>query len=292
MNTATKLGGFAAGLVLAFGAAAGAGALLGPVRSAAPDAADPAHTDVQVQSPPTTAGATAPTELTQPTELPGGLMISDEGYTLTLGGSTASPGTSVPLRFRILGPDGQAQTAYEATHDKDLHLILVRRDMTGYQHLHPVLSDDGTWSVPVDLEPGQWRLFADFTPVGGPAMVLGADLAVDGEYSAQPLPEPRTTAEVDGYEVHLDGALLPGRASELTLTVTKDGVPVTDLEPYLGAAGHLVALRGGDLAYLHVHPGDGLEFGAEVPSTGTYHLFLDFRHDGAVRTAEFVLEAS
>ena len=40
----------------------------------------------------------------------------------------------------------------------------------------------------------------------------------------------------------------------LTLTVTKDGQPVTDLQPYLGAYGHLVALRAGDLAYLHVHP--------------------------------------
>ncbi len=225
-------------------------------------------------------------------------MISDAGYTFTLDGSTASPGTQVPLRFRILGPDGQAQTAYETTHDKDLHLIVVRRDMTGYQHVHPVLSDDGAWSVPVDLGPGQWRLFADFTPAGGPAMVLGADLAVDGEYSAQPLPEPHATAEVDGYEVHLDGALLPGRASQLTLTVTKDGVPVTDLEPYLGAYGHLVTLREGDLAYLHVHPlgriGDGstqpgpdIAFSATAPSAGTYRLFLDFQHDGVVRTAEF-----
>jgi hypothetical protein len=79
-------------------------------------------------------------------------------------------------------------------------------------------------------------------------------------------------------------------------------VPVTDLQPYLGAYGHLVALREGDLAYLHVHPegapGDGatpagprVEFAAEVPSAGTYRLFLDFRHAGVVRTAEFTVAA-
>ena len=89
----------------------------------------------------------------------------------------------------------------------------------------------------------------------------------------------------------------------LTLTCPEDGQPVTDLEPYLGAYGHLVALREGDLAYLHVHPGgepgDGttqpgpdIEFGAEVPSAGGYHLYLDFKHDGVVRTAQFALEAS
>jgi hypothetical protein len=76
---------------------------------------------------------------------------------------------------------------------------------------------------------------------------------------------------------------------------------VTDLQPYLGAYGHLVALREGDLAYLHVHPdghpGDGttapgpdVVFGAEVPSPGRYLLFLDFRHDGEVHTAPFVVD--
>ncbi len=89
----------------------------------------------------------------------------------------------------------------------------------------------------------------------------------------------------------------------LTLRVSRDGQPVTDLEPYLGAYGHLVALREGDLAYLHVHPGgepsDGqtlpgpdIEFGAEVPSAGGYHLYLDFKHAGVVRTAQFTLDAT
>ncbi len=80
----------------------------------------------------------------------------------------------------------------------------------------------------------------------------------------------------------------------------RDGRPVTDLQPYLGAYGHLVALREGDLAYLHVHPdgapGDGstqpgpdVVFEAAVPSGGDYRLFLDFRHDGVVHTAELAL---
>ncbi len=107
---------------------------------------------------------------------------------------------------------------------------------------------------------------------------------------------------MDGYTVTVDGTLTPGEHSALTLRVTKDGAPVTDLQPYLGAYGHLVALREGDLAYLHVHPGGGpgdgetapgpaIEFGAEVPSTGRYHLYLDFQHDDVVRTAHLILDA-
>jgi hypothetical protein len=79
-------------------------------------------------------------------------------------------------------------------------------------------------------------------------------------------------------------------------------VPVTDLQPYLAAYGHLVVLRQGDLAYLHVHPdgepGDGrtkagpnIVFYAEVPSAGTYRLYLDFKHGDVVRTAEFTVVA-
>ncbi|MGH3587939.1 MAG: hypothetical protein ACRDQ0_16640, partial [Pseudonocardia sp.] len=111
---------------------------------------------------------------------------------------------------------------------------------------------------------------------------------------------PSRVAEVDGYTVELTGELVPGQGSPLTLTVSRGGVPVTDLQPYLAAFGHLVALRDGDLAYLHVHPdgapGDGrtpagpqIEFVAEVPSAGNYRLFLDFQHDGVVRTAEFTV---
>jgi hypothetical protein len=71
---------------------------------------------------------------------------------------------------------------------------------------------------------------------------------------------------------------------------------VTDLEPYLGARGHLVALREGDLAFLHVHPADAttigssISFHAALPSAGRYRLFLQFQHHGVVHTAAFTLE--
>jgi hypothetical protein len=123
----------------------------------------------------------------------------------------------------------------------------------------------------------------------------GADRAADGT-SASGSPT------ADGYTITLHDALTPGHDSELALSVSRDGTPVTGLEPYLAAYGHLVALRQGDLAYLHVHPdgapGDGrttagpdIVFHTTAPSDGTYRLFLDFRHRGVVRTAEFTMTA-
>ena len=63
-----------------------------------------------------------------------------------------------------------------------------------------------------------------------------------------------------------------------------------------------MALRAGDLAYLHVHPagapgdgvnpaGPGITFYATAPTAGDYRLYLDFQHDGVVRTAEFTVHA-
>lgn len=108
---------------------------------------------------------------------------------------------------------------------------------------------------------------------------------------------------MDGFDARVAGDLVPGAASELTITISRAGAPVTTLQPYLGAFGHLVALREGDLAYLHVHPegdapaagevsGPEVRFGAHVPTAGRYLLYFDFQVDGAVHTAAFVLDVT
>ncbi|MFD8015296.1 hypothetical protein [Streptomyces sp. NPDC058955] len=231
---------------------------------------------------------------------PGGLSVSADGYTLVLDSAILTAGVQ-PVTFRVIGPDGQPVTEYVAEHEKELHFIAVRRDTAGFQHVHPVRDEHGTWSTELALEPGDWRFFTDIHPVGHDGtLTLGIDAAVAGAYAPRPLPEATGTARIGAYTVALKGELVPGEASELTLTVSRDDRPVTDLEPYLAAYGHLVALRVGDLGYLHVHPegepGDGvtapgpdISFMAVAPTAGTYRLFLDFQHDGVVRTAEFTV---
>jgi hypothetical protein len=293
MNTPLKLAGFAVGLVAVFGAAVGAGRLVGPIGSASAEAAVAEH-DMSGDD----------HEEAESDHLPAGLMVSEGGWTLALDDAALPAGSATPLAFRILGPDGRPVTAFDEAHEQELHLIAVRRDLTGFQHVHPVRDDAGVWTVPLALTPGSWRVFADFVPsADGENHILGADLAVPGEHVPEALPTPSRTAEVDDYTVTLDGALRAGTETELVLSVSRDGRPVTDLQPYLGAYGHLVALRAGDLAYLHVHPtgepgdgataaGPGIAFRTTAPSTGSYRLFLDFRHGDVVRTASFTVTAS
>ncbi|UUU20012.1 hypothetical protein [Streptomyces sp. DSM 40750] len=301
MNTGLRITAFAAALAATFGTAYGVGKGVEPVVSDATESAPARHdSHREASSEPDEGDGHAGQHASAPA---GGLQISEGGYTLDLRTPSVTAGQRADLRFVIRDEDGRAVTAYQREHDKELHLILASRDLGTYRHLHPTRATDGTWSIPVDLpRAGGYRVFADFTPAGKNAenLTLGADLAASGTFKPEKLPAPSDTAEVNGYEVELDGGLRPGAASELRLKVSRDGRPVTDLQPYLGAYGHLVALRSGDLAYLHVHPngepGDGktapgpdISFAATAPSTGAYRLFLDFKHEGKVHTAAFTV---
>jgi hypothetical protein len=292
MRTSVRLGAYALGLLAVFAGSLCLGRLTGDPTGSAPASHAQAHSGP---------ASTAPAEGSR---LPAGLQVTQDGYRLVPLTAALRTATPEPFRFQILGPDSAPVTRYTTSHDKNLHLIVVRRDLSGFQHVHPTLSADGVWEIPLAVSAsGQYRMLADFQPAGrADGLTLGVDVPAPGDYQFQPLPAPERTATVDGYTVTLAGDLVPGTSSRLTLTVSRDGTPVTDLQPYLGAYGHLVALRDGDLAYLHVHPdgapGDGrtaagpdVTFFAEVPSSGRYRLFLDFQHGGKVRTAEFTAVA-
>jgi hypothetical protein len=281
-----KLAGFAALLLLVFGGAVAAGGAIGPERD---DSGTAAEEEAMSAHGGETAGERAPDPVR-------GLAVSEGGLKLALQQTELRRGRPAELRFSIVGSDGRPVRDFEVEHEKRMHVILVRRDGQGFQHLHPGLGDDRVWSVRLTLpEAGSYRVFADIKH-DGEAQTLAADLAVDGEADHRPLPAPATTADTgDGYEVRLDAdAQRAGREAELRFSVTRDGEAVRT-EPYLGAGGHLVALREGDLAYLHVHPagdghGEAVSFVTEFPSEGRYRLYLQFRHEGRVHTAEFTQE--
>jgi hypothetical protein len=223
-----------------------------------------------------------------------GLAVAENGLRLVLDTPEQRVGRTAKLRFRVVDERGEAVRDFDVEHEKRMHLIVARRDLTGFQHLHPTMGDDGTWSTPLTIEDaGSYRVFADFAH-DGEASTLASDLRVDGAAELRPLPAPQTTAVSDGgYDVRLDaGDARPGQEADLRFPITKDGKPIRT-EPYLGAGGHLVALREGDLAFLHVHPtedGDAIGFAATFPTEGRYRLFLQFQHDGRVQTVAFTQE--
>lgn len=224
-----------------------------------------------------------------------GLASSTAGYTFAPAKTSLNRGANV-FRFRILGADGNAVRNFDLDGGVRLHLIVVRRDFVGYQHLHPRLAADGAWSVPLRLDaPGAYRAYADFD-VAGQKTVLGYDLFVPGSFKPTRLPAVTTRTTVDGYSVELrHDALRAGQETKLHFRVSRNGRPVSSFETYVGHRGHLVALREGDLAYSHVHPeptGEPGEivFHTELATAGTYRVFLQFKRSGVVHTAPFTIE--
>ncbi len=295
MNAAGRLGLYAAGLVVAFGAAYGVSSAVVPAGAAA------AWQDSAGMDGHTEAGQ-APAEAALP-----GLSLSSGGYLLSPVTASGSVGEAGTLSFRVLDSDGSPVTGFETSHEKDLHLIVVRSDGSEFTHAHPGLDlSTGTWSTPWQWKAaGTYRVYADFVPAGDNTerMTLSRTIEVAGTVTPARAMQTRTTDEVDGFVVSLDGQLTAGQSQELAITVSRDGAPVTTLQPYLGAFGHLVVLRDGDLAYLHVHAegqdpeagqtaGPTISFAAEAPTAGRYLLYLDFQVDGQVHTAEFVLDAT
>lgn len=207
-------------------------------------------------------------------QAPAGLAVSESGYLLRLGPTFLARGEDRELRFSIADAEGETVTEFDALHERRMHLIVVRRDGRGFRHLHPDMDEAGAWS-----------------------------------FEARPFPPPAPRDATSGYEVRLRaGELHAGESSALAFAVGKGGEAVGDLAPYLGARGHLVALREGGLAFLHVHPvgaedehahgghaegGGGpaneVAFAASFPTPGNYRLYLQFKHRGAVRTAQFTV---
>lgn len=297
MKAGARLALYGAGLVVAFGGAfAAAGAVV-------PDSFVAMWAEGSDMN--THGEGHGGSEAQTPGHAPNGVSIDASGFVLS---PVEAPGTVAAegeLRFQVQTISGEAVTEFAEAHEKDLHLIVVRTDGAEFRHVHPELDEaTGTWSLPWRWDAaGTYRVYADFTPAteGAEGITLTRTVEVAGDF-APVTAEVQRTVEVDGFTVSLDGDLTAGASGDLTISVERDGEPVTALEPYLGAFGHLVALRDGDLAYLHVHaegdeprPGDtaGPEIGfmAEAPTAGRYLLYFDFQVDGTVHTAEFVIDA-
>lgn len=300
MNAGTRLGLYGGGLVAAFAVAFGLSGVVVPqsvVAGWSEGSSMQSHGGAH-------GGDSAEAEATAASSLKG-LSLSNGGLVLSPVESPNIAGETGTLSFQVEDLSGAAVTEFTEAHEKELHLIVVRSDGSQFEHVHPTMDSAGTWSTPWTWEEaGTYRVFADFTPAGEEAtgLTLTQTVQVDGEFTAVPTEVSRVD-EVDGFTVTLEGDMVAGATSDLQITVERDGEPVTTLEPYLGAFGHLVALREGDLAYLHVHAagdepqagdtaGPEIGFGAEAPTAGRYLLYLDFQVDGTVHTAEFVLDAT
>lgn len=226
--------------------------------------------------------------------VPAGLSLAANGLRLVPSETRFDPGERTNWSFQIV-EDGSVVTDFETAHGQRAHLIVVRRDLTRFQHRHPELESDGIWRLErlTFPDPGVYRAFVDVV-VDGRATTLGYDLFASGVDGVEPRPGSSRRDAADGYEVELlADDVEAGETAELEFEVLTEDGAVARLDRYLGALGHLVALREGDLAYLHVHPEETAAesghaaFRVRFPTPGRYRLFLQTKPAGTLITTRF-----
>jgi hypothetical protein len=242
-----------------------------------------------------------------------GLSNSVDGYTFD--SAMATLPADQEYRFRILGPDGVAQTGFLWDQTKLMHFLAVRADMTNFAHVHPTLAADGTWSVRLPLAaPGPYQLYTDFLIKDAQGLprhfVLRRPITVPGPFQLSPvLPAPSLSGEADGYRITFLQQPKPWTVMLLPARVTHvDGTPVSNLEPYLAVFAHFTSFDPANDLYGHAHPleyagagregwppittfrgGPMLTFHAEFPGAGDYRAFVEFQIAGQLHTAALTM---
>jgi Heavy metal binding domain len=208
------------------------------------------------------------------------------------------------FRFAVRHPDsGAAVTSFIDVHERPFHLFIVRRDLETFAHLHPERAADGSFEITHALDPGEYVLIADFLPAGGTPQLVQRVVATPGYngplFSAsRPISVGPREQVVSGLRIRLDATSpKPRRETPLRFQITdaSTGAPVTDLEPYLGAAGHMLLVSDDASTAIHAHPeggptgGPSVTFEPTLPAAGLYKLWVQFQRKGQVVTAPFVI---
>ncbi|WP_430510295.1 hypothetical protein [Gottfriedia solisilvae] len=210
-------------------------------------------------------------------------------------------GQKTTLNMNVTNKDGKPVKEFELEHEKLMHLIVVSKDLAFFDHIHPEYEGDGKFTISPNFPTGgEYKLYADYVPKGASKIVKSTEVSVGGQ-KAQPtklVADKELTKVVDGKEVTLTFDHLMTNM-ELTMNFTikdaKTKKPITNLQPYLGAIGHVVAISGDTETYLHVHPmdekstGPDAKFMTTFPKKGIYKIWGQFQQNGKVFIMPFTV---
>jgi len=216
------------------------------------------------------------------------------------------PNQTAHVRFFVRDPKtGATVRRFETVHEKVFHLFVVSRDLDYFAHVHPVLHANGALDVDLVVpRPGPYQLIADFLPAGGAPQLVQRSFVTagyTGPIGAVPVLAPDLGEKIDGgIRVQLTPPRSVARREQLLTFEVADaatGAPVRDLEPYLGATGHLLAASADLSTVFHSHPvaevssrnGPTVVFQTLFPSAGMYRVWLQVQREGRVSTVSFTI---
>lgn len=240
------------------------------------------------------------------------------------------PGRPTTLYLRLQDTaTGLAPQALEIIHEKPVHMFLVSRDMSDFQHIHPQVVGPGLLEIPATFaKTGAYSVFAQFKPLQQAEQTVASTLQVPGRPMPAPplqvdrtniktLWEPDAAGNLQAYTYQV--ANLPvtvGQPVRFQVNVLKNGQPVQGVEPFLGAAGHAIVLSANHDAFAHAHAMDGMKPNPNMPAChtgmamagqpsllhfesdesirhpGVYKAWVQTQVDGRVRTVDWTFQVS
>jgi hypothetical protein len=209
-------------------------------------------------------------------------------------------GQPTTLKLMIHEADGTMVAVFETFHEAKVHLMIVRDALDQFAHVHPEVDGAGNMTIRHTFPTGGvYRLFADYKPAKKDPAVATAEVKVAGEAPPAPKLQPDAPGKVKGEgldaEITVAGSKAGAPAKISFLVLDPAGKPVTDLQPYLGAMGHLVLISADGKEYVHVHPqpkgtaAEKVEFDAHFRTPGVYKGWGQFQRGGKVHHVPFVV---
>lgn len=229
-------------------------------------------------------------------------MAAEQAAQLILSSTPERPRAGEPVELRIMLHDasGQMLKEFEPLHTKLAHLIIVREGLDEFAHLHPTVDETGSMTAThMFAISGNYLVFLDHKPAGKPAATAKAKLVIEGDSPPAPTLKANVPGTLigDGLQAEVSMRVSAEKAQVVTFKVQDSGgKPVSDLEPYLGAMGHLVVLSADGGQYVHAHPltetaPDGkVEFEVHFPGPGIYKGWGQFQRGGKVFTIPAVMQ--
>lgn len=177
------------------------------------------------------------------------------------------PGERVTLYFTFLRPGtGEVVKDFEVVHTKRFHLFVISQDLEFFEHIHPTMRADGTWTIETQVpRPGYYQVLCDFMPKGGSGQFLSAPLVTAGftgdlaDDSARLRPDMilrKSAGDITASLAFNPAQPTSGQYTHLNLylTDTSTGRPITDLQTYLGQFSHMLLMSDDLQCYVHSHP--------------------------------------
>ncbi len=232
-------------------------------------------------------------------------------------------GTPVSITVHLEDRKGKPLHGLVEHHERIIHAVIIGKDLNVFAHIHP--EDLGPLTGDM-LDTATFPLRYIFPKAG--SYIMGIDFATeDGVYSktaslfvfGQPnMGEPKIdlsrSKNFGPYRATLatsPESVKAGEETTLEYYIQKNGKPVTDLQPYLGAAMHLAVVRADLDQFIHAHGAVPEEasthhdhmhamapekFGPKIdsvivfPVKGIYKIFSQVKYQGTVLLFDFMVE--